>query len=170
MEQRKAAAAAAASTGSSPPILVSALSASVLQDQRAAASERAALERTVRERISGRQRHAAAIQRPGVEDRDPATLMEPLVISRTVATPEPEELAARGTKEEVHSVSGPASRAWSLVRGDPEVWRRLGQRLEAVAKVTEMRTGKKEVEEVSGAAAVFQQGIRNFIQRIFHSL
>jgi hypothetical protein len=168
MEQRKAAAAAAASTGSSPPILVSALSASVLQDQRAAASERAALERTVRERISGRQRHAAAIQRPGVEDRDPATLMEPLVISRTFATPE--ELAARGIKEEVHSVSGPASRAWSLVRGDPEVRRRLGQRLEAVAKVTEVRRGEKEVEEVSGAAAVFQQGIRNFIQRIFHSL
>ena len=163
LQDRRRAAAEAASTPP-PQILVSALSASVLADKRAGEHlERAALERTVRERISGRQRHPASIQRPGVEDKDPATLMEPLVASSLQPSEEEDKVRLSGGDQE--SEAAPL-RVWNLVRGDPEARRRLAQRLEAVSRVTEVKR-EKEVGEVEGSVL---QGIRGFFQKIFTSL
>jgi len=137
--------------------LVSALSASVLQDKRAAASERAALERTVRQRISGRQRHAAAIQRPGVEDLDPATLMVPLIALQE----ERVGVAIPGGQAVEASTVAPL-RTWSLLGGE----RRLGQRLEVMSRAAERRP--KAVDGGTGSPLV--QGIKEFFSKIFTGL
>jgi hypothetical protein len=163
--RRRAAEAAAVAVDHPRPVLVSALSASLLQDKRA----RAALERTVRERISGRQRHPAAIQRPGVEDRDPATMMEPLV--RITANPDTQKEEERlplnniGGGGDAQTAATPL-RVWSLVRGDPEARRRLAQRLEAMSRVTEVKKEAKEVVEDGS----LMQGIRGFFNKIFTNI
>ena len=99
----------------------------------------------------------------GFEDKDPATLMEPLVASSLQPSEEEDKVRLSGGDQE--SEAAPL-RVWNLVRGDPEARRRLAQRLEAVSRVTEVKR-EKEVGEVEGSVL---QGIRGFFQKIFTSL
>jgi hypothetical protein len=179
-----------------PPVLFSSLSASILQDRRQAATgaaavaagplsssssslvsaaaannERAALERTVRQRISGRQRHPAgdSRRRPGVADSAP--LMEPLVVDPAAVLEEEDrflEAAVPGGRnggEEKTAVPGGGNgvdeaplRPWCHVRGGE---RRLGQRLEVMSRAAERRP-----KAVDGGSPLVQ-GLKDFFSKMF---
>jgi hypothetical protein len=173
-----------------PPVLFSSLSASILQDRRqnalsasvlqdklAAANNerRGALERTVRQRISGRQRHPAgdSRQRSGVADSAP--LMQPLVVDPAAVLEEEdrffeaavpgggnggEEAAVPGGRNggEESAAAVPPLRPWCQVRGE----RRLGQRLEVMSRAAAERRPKA----VDGGSPLVQ-GLKDFFSKMF---
>jgi hypothetical protein len=180
-----------------PPVLFSSLSASILQDRRQAATgaaavacplssssslvsaaaannERSALERTVRQRISGRQRHPAG-NRSGVADRDPTPpLMEPLIVDPAAVLEEEDRFLEAavpggrngGEKSEEAAVPGGRNggdeaplRPWGLVRGGE---RRLGQRLEVMSRAAAERRPKA----VDGGSPLVQ-GLKDFFSKMF---
>jgi hypothetical protein len=183
-----------------PPVLFSSLSASILQDRRqatpeaatgaaavagplssssvlvsaAANNERAALERTFRQRISGRQRHPAG--RSGVADREPAPLMEPLIVDPAAVLDEEDRFLVAavpgggncGEKaavpgggnggEETEAVVAHPLRPWCQVRGGE---RRLGQRLDVMSRAAERRP-----KAVDGGSPLVQ-GLKDFFSKMF---
>jgi hypothetical protein len=180
-----------------PPVLFSSLSASILQDRRQAATgaaavaagplssssslvsaaaannERAALERTVRQRISGRRQRHPAGDRSGVADRDPTPpLMQPLVVDPAALLEEDRFLAAAvpgggncGEEGKEAAVPGGRNggdeaplRPWGLGRGD----RRLGQRLEVMSRAAAERRPKA----VDGGSPLVQ-GLKDFFSKMF---
>jgi hypothetical protein len=174
-----------------PPVLFSSLSASILQDRRqataeaatgaaaaagplssstslvsatAANNERAALERTVRQRISGRRQRHPAGDRPGVADGDSTPpLMEPLIVDPAAVLEEEDrfvEAAVPGSRNggEETAAAVPPLRPWGLVRGD----RRLGQRLEVMSRAAAERRPKA----VDGGSPLVQ-GLKDFFSKMF---
>jgi hypothetical protein len=164
-----------------PPVLFSSLSASILQDRRQAATgaaavagplssssvlvsaaannERAALERTVRQRISGRQRHPAG--RSGVADRDPTPpLMAPLIVDPAAVLEEEDRFLEAAVPGGGNCGEGAAPlRPWCLqVRGGE---RRLGQRLEVISRAAERRP-----KAVDGGSPLVQ-GLKDFFSKMF---
>jgi hypothetical protein len=152
---------------------LSSASSLVLQDRLAAANERAALERTVRQRISGRQRHPAG-DRSGVADRDSTPpLMQPLVVDPAALLEEDRflEAAVPGSGNGGEEVAVPGGgncgdvaaaaplRPWCQVRGN----RRLGQRLEVMSRAAAERRPKGAVD--GGSPLV--QGLKDFFSKMF---
>ncbi len=167
-------------------MLFSSLSASILQDRRQAATgaaavagplssssslvsasaannERAALERTVRQRISGRRQRHPAGDRSGVADRDPTPpLMQPLVVDPAVLEEDRLEAAVPGGRNDGDEAAAavPPLRPWCLqVRGGE---RRLGQRLEVMSRAAAERRPKA----VDGGSPLVQ-GLKDFFSKMF---